>query len=341
MFLNGSSFEKSIYDIYNQFTILNPLLFPSKKFIDSNYVVLGKNSWSSMAFNVSNGSVSKTIEAHSTKVIVDYKNQKDLAMRIRHHYIARSKSDYSNDLPLHNYHLNVVELSAEQKKLRKKSEMSSMASLLNSPTTSNPDFKFTESTVPKTKALLDFFEQVIDDRPIIYAYNTEAQHYLERMLKERGYTVGILNGKKTPEEKEMIQEKFNVGKLDTLIFNVARAINLPSSDRILFYDIPTMPQVTYQVQGRIDRNNYDQPKFYNFFMYLNSPEMFNLVRLACFREEHSSAFTGQKTDVYKQLVEQLDNYMDSNTLKDATEKLSESPEISESDFETYLADVTF
>lgn len=334
LFLNGSSFEKTIYDIYNQFLILNPILFPSKKFIDENYVIKGENSWWVTSYKANSGNVSKFVQNKKAKVIVDYKNQADLKKRIRHHFIARSKSDYSKVLPKYNYRLNVVEMSKEQRKMLESDDVLVDTTLLNSPTTRNKKFKFTDTTVPKAKEIVDLFEQVIEDRPILYIYNIEAQNKIKEMLEERGYSVGVLNGTKTPEEKLEIQEKFNKGKLDTLIFNIARAINIPASDRILFYDIPTMPQVTYQVQGRIDRNNYDQPKFYNFFVYFDSPEMLNMVRLACFREEHSSAFTGQETDVYQQLIAQLRNYIESNTLEDIKkQQLEETKPMAEEEIE--------
>lgn len=338
IFLNGSSFEKSIYDIYYQFKILSPRLFPSKKFIDDNYVIRGGRKWWEMDMVMINGKPEFVRKERRAGEIIDYKNQEDLKKRIRHHFIARSKRDYSDYIPTHNYRLHVVEMTEKQRKMLEESKIIKV-SLLNSPTTSDPDAKFDEKTVPKLKVLLDFFEQVTEDRPIIYAYNIEAQKKIQELLIGRGYKAGILNGELTPSEKDEVLENFKEGKYDTVIFNIERAINIPWSDRILFYDIPTMPQRTYQIKGRIDRDNYDVPKFYDFFVYLNSPEMANIIRLAYFREKHSSLFTGQEEEVYKQLIYQLKKYYDMDQLDKMGEALMEvEGELDDVDIEELLGE---
>lgn len=338
LFLNGSSFEKSIYDLYNQFAILSPRLFPSKRFIDDNYVIKGGKSWWQTEVQFVNGRPEMVRNERKAGMIVDYKNQEDLKKRIRHHYIARSKSDYSNVLPQYNYRLYISMLSKEQKKLLESDDVIVNTSLLNSPTTRDKKAKFTETTVPKLKDIIEHFEQVYEDRPIIYVYNTDAQYKIKEMLNERGYNVEILNGELDSTEKQKIIEKFNNGKLDSLIFNIERAINIPTSDRIIFYDIPTMPQRTYQIKGRIDRNNYTQPKFYDFFVYLDSPEMMNIIKLAYFREKHASAFTGQEEDLYKQLIEQLYNYYEKEHLDKVGEYLN-SDEFKEDEIFMSISDI--
>ena len=79
---------------------------------------------------------------------------------------------------------------------------------------------------------------------------------------------------------------------------------------MIFYDVPTNPQLTYQIMGRIDRNNFKDSKSYHFLMYLKSPEMQNMIDLAYFREVHSGKFTGQYEDVYKKLIKQLYSYIE-------------------------------
>lgn len=313
LFLNGSSFEKSIYDLYNQFKVLSPKLFPSKKFIDEHYVIKGGRSWWETEMVMLEGKAEFVKKEVKTGEIIDYKNQEDLKKRIRHHYIARSKSDYSKYIPKYNYLLHVSELTNKQKKWLDDAEIVN-ASVLNSPSTSDPDAKFNEKTVPKLKDVLDFYEQVVDDRPIIYVYNRASQLKMKEMLLKRGYESEILNGGLSSEEKQDLIDKFNEGEVDCLIFNIAKAVNIPTSDRIIFYDIPTMPQLTYQIKGRIDRDNYVDPKMYDFFVYLDSPEMGNIIRLAYFREKHASLFTGQEEDVYKQLIYQLKKYYDMSQL---------------------------
>ena len=85
-------------------------------------------------------------------------------------------------------------------------------------------------------------------------------------------------------------------------------MSIKTSERIIFYDIPTMPQETLQISARIDRDNYDISKFYDFFCYAGSPEMVNIIQLAYFREQNSNKFTGKKVNIYQQLVNQLINH---------------------------------
>ena len=163
---------------------------------------------------------------------------------------------------------------------------------------------------PKFERIIQFADETSKDRPIIYVYNKESQKAIQEALTKLGYRVAILNGEITDATKRNhIVTQFNSGELDMLVFNVINAINLPTSERILFYDIPMIPQVTNQIKGRIDRDNYTDKKFYDFFCYLDSPEMINIIKLACFREYHSAQFTGQYENIYGMLVAQITKHI--------------------------------
>lgn len=303
IFLNGSSYEKNIFDFYYQFGILKPKLIPSKSFLEDRYVVRGgRNIF--VKDVVSRGS-KLSIETVQRKAgeIVDYQHQEELRERLQYYYMARSKEDYGSDIPVHSYILHGVELTTAQ---AKKLDEQKNISLVNSPRTSDPDAKFTMTNSPKLKEVVEFADTVAHDRPLIYVYNKESQKTMTEELRKLGYRVEMLNGDTgSSEKKNDIVERFNTKKLDMLVFNVEKAINIPTSDRIIFYDIPTMPQTTNQIKGRIDRNNYDTRKFYDFFCYLDSPEMLNIIQLAYFREHHGNKFTGQVENVYAMLVQQL------------------------------------
>lgn len=301
LFLNGSSFEKDIFDFYAQFSLLKPKLIPTKSFLEDRYVVRqGRNVYMKDYVYGANGKAQLQTVQRKVGEIVDYKNQEELRDRLKYYYIARSKSDYSKDLPQHNYRGHFIGMTTAQAKLM---EEHSNVSALNSPKTSNPDAKFTFAINPKFKEVIEFAEETSEDRPILYVYNKESQKDIHAELTKRGYKVGILNG--DTKNKQEVIELFNNYKLDMLIFNVEKAVNLPTSDRIIFYDIPTMPQRTNQIRGRIDRNNYKDSKFYDFFCYMDSPEMFQIIRLGYFRENHSNKFTGQVDYLYGILLEQL------------------------------------
>lgn len=299
LFLNGTSFEKNIYDFYYQFDVLQPKLIPSKKFLDDRYVV---KEFDSIYRKNEYGQAVKQKFAN----IVDYKNQDELRDRLRYFFVARKKSDFSDDLPVHNYNLHVVEMTDDQKRIM---EEEGRISLINSPKTNDPSKDLTVDNSPKLKALLDYYDEVKSDRPIIYVYNKESQYTIKEELELRGVRCGLLNGDDPMDVRAEVLDKFNNYELDSLVFNIQKALNIPTSDRILFYDIPTMPSHTGQIKARIDRNNYTTVKNYDFFCYYLSQEWKNLARLGRFREHHSGAFTGQADTVYETLVKQMDEYI--------------------------------
>ena len=309
IFLNGSSFEKNIYDFFYQFNILQPKLIPSKSFLDRRYVV---KTTEQIYRKDATGQVVK----QQYGSIVDYKNQAELKDRLRYFFMARSKEDYSNDLPQHEYKLHVVPMTNEQRAII---DERLNISLINSPATNDSSNTLTVDNSPKLGTLINYFEEVSIDRPIVYVYNKESQVTVANLLKQKGYKVKVLNGDVSAEEKSKVIDEFNNYKLDTLVFNIQKAINLPTSDRVIFYDIPTMPQQTSQIKARIDRNNYTAVKHYDFFCYYESPEWVNISRLGHFREHHSNEFTGQHDNVYSELLEQMMEYVESGVMDEVNE----------------------
>lgn len=336
IFLNGSSIEKDLFDFYYQFNILKPKLIPSKSFLEGRYIVRGgRNVYMKDLVHRGSNTQIETVQRRIGE-IVDYQNHDELRDRLRYYYMARTKEDYGGDVPVHSYILHGVAMTGKQKKILDEKKN---ISLINSPKTNDPNEKFTFTTSPKLKEIVEFADKVSEDRPIIYVYNKEAQYTIAEELRKLGYRVEVLNGDAgTPEEKDKIIDKFNTKKLDMLVLNIRRAINIPTSDRVIFYDIPMIPQHTTQIRGRIDRNNYDTKKFYDFFCYLDSPEMVNIVRLAYFREHHGSKFTGQKENVYEMLVSQLrDIYVDGEI--EGIEEAFERMEVEGRDFKDIQEEV--
>lgn len=304
VFLNGTPFEKDIYDYYYQFMILKPKLIPSKSWIDGRYVIKeGKE----ITLRETGLDGSRRLVTRRTGEIVDYKNQEELKDRLKYYLIGRSKEDFSKSgsVPNHSYILHLSNLTREQKKIL---ELNKNMSLINSPETSDSNAVLTVKTSPKLKDLLEFIPKVDSDRPLIYVENTKSQETIVKELKLMGYRVGLINGYCNVSEKDDIVTKFENRELDILVFNIKKSLSIKTSERIIFYDIPTMPQETLQISARIDRDNYDISKFYDFFCYAGSPEMVNIIQLAYFREQNSNKFTGKKINIYQQLVNQLVNH---------------------------------
>lgn len=304
VFLNGTPFEKDIYDYYYQFMILKPKLIPSKSWIDGRYVIKeGKE----ITLRETGLDGSRRLVTRRTGEIVDYKNQEELKDRLKYYLIGRSKEDFSKSgsVPNHSYILHLSTLTREQKKIL---ELNKNMSLINSPETSDSSAVLNVKTSPKLKDLLEFIPKVDSDRPLIYVENTKSQETIVKELELMGYRVGLINGYCNVSEKDDIVTKFENSELDILVFNIKKSLSIKTSERIIFYDIPTMPQETLQISARIDRDNYDISKFYDFFCYAGSPEMVNIIQLAYFREQNSNKFTGKKINIYQQLVNQLINH---------------------------------
>lgn len=302
LFLNGTSFEKNIYDFYYQFNVLKPKIIRSKSWINKRYVVkendaVWRKDWKGNARKFRFGKV------------VDYKNQEELKERLKYYFIARSKEDYTKEpLPEHEYNLHMVDMTEDQKRWL---EEVNYVSVINSPSTSLGDegIKTNAETSPKIRHVVDHMVKHAEDRPLVYVYNHDSIRAVKEELVNKGYRVAVLNGETKDVDKAQIVKDFNKEEYDMLVLNVGKAISLPTSDRVVFYDIPTMPSTTSQVSARIDRNNYTKVKHYDFFCYNESPEMINLARLGYFREKHAGLFTGQKTDIYSTLIDQLGEYL--------------------------------
>lgn len=312
VFLNASTFETSIMDIYNQFQILNPTVIPTKKFINDRYVIQGKESWHETDY-VTDYRTGQIIPQRVMKYayrIADYTNQAELRQRLRYQYIARTKADYSDDLPEKLYILHPVEMT-ERMRRGVVEHPQRYNEILNSPTTIDKNLKFNFQTVPKFQVAVDLFESIAFERPVIYCFNNESQRALKAELQSRGFRIEIISGEENVagEGRDKVLEEFKEGYYDGLITNVKKAVNMIGSQAMIFYDIPTNPQIAYQIMGRIDRNNFTEKRTYHFLVYMNSPEMFNMAELANFREVNSSLFTGQHEEVYKQLIKQLEAHL--------------------------------
>lgn len=317
VFLNGTPFEKDIYDYYYQFKILKPNLIPSKTWLEGRYVI---KEGKSITLRQINPDGSRSLVTRNTGEIVDYKNQEELRKRLKYFMIGRTKSDFSKSgsIPKHSYILHMVSLSSTQiKKLKENKKMS----LINSPETSSETDVLNRKSNAKFNELMNFIPRIIEDRPLIYAVNTKSQISIANELLNMGYRVGLINGHLNVEEKDKVVQEFESGLLDIIVFNIKKSLSIKTSERIIFYDIPTMPQQTLQISARIDRDNYDKSKVYDFFCYANSPEMLNMIELAYFREQNGNLFSGKTTDIYGQLVKQLVNIYSLEKIKEVSTKI--------------------
>lgn len=328
MFLNGTAFSKNIYDIYNQMNVLAPRLIPSKSWVDNNYVVKqNKEIWKNELFNNRGKAMYRKTKTQHQEV-VDYKNQEDFLSRMRYYYVYKNKRDIKDVIPENNYNLHMSELTPKLRKLIDDNGAMSIHAINSPGTSTDGKEKLNKTQYPKFDFLINRVKETRQDRPIIYCLNKMSMYDIQKALEKEGFKVGILNGEVSSEEKDKVITDFNEYRLDSIVFNIQKAINLPTSDRIIFYTIPSLPLSTNQIKARIDRNNYTTPKFYDFLCYKDSPEVGYIARLGFFRETHSQLLTGQGDDkVYSSLIEQLKDYYsqeDMDKIGDKVESMYEN-----------------
>lgn len=110
----------------------------------------------------------------------------------------------------------------------------------------------------KIETMLNTVDRIIGEDPqqkiIIFTEFVATQKYLERILKEKGYTITILNGSMSIEERNLAMREFR-DKTNIFISTDAggEGINLQFSNIIINYDLPWNPMKIEQRCGRVDR----------------------------------------------------------------------------------------
>ena len=110
----------------------------------------------------------------------------------------------------------------------------------------------------KIETMLNIVDRIIGEDPqqkiIIFTEFVATQKYLERILKEKGYTITLLNGSMSIDERNIAMREFR-DKTNIFISTDAggEGINLQFSNIIINYDLPWNPMKIEQRCGRVDR----------------------------------------------------------------------------------------
>ena len=110
----------------------------------------------------------------------------------------------------------------------------------------------------KIETMLNIVDRIIGENPqqkiIIFTEFVATQKYLERILKEKGYTITLLNGSMSIDERNIAMREFR-DKTNIFISTDAggEGINLQFSNIIINYDLPWNPMKIEQRCGRVDR----------------------------------------------------------------------------------------
>ena len=262
-FLNATSFETCIMDIYNQIDMLRSELLPKAWRIEKEYCTF-KNE----PYWITQGG--RPVQKFARK-LVGYKNQEMFKESLKLVYFGRSKQDLGIGVE-HTYKVYVTYPTNQQ--LHEISRGSSYNMVLNCPSLlDKTEIKFNTEDVPKLAMLLDIIKNEFNDKHIlIYCFNIGAMDKIKEELLLIGKKVEIINGATKPKERTEIKDRFNSGDVDIVITNVQRSLNMYGGDVCIWYTYSGNPGRMEQIRGRVDRNVDDSVKTFVLLLYKNSPE---------------------------------------------------------------------
>ena len=272
-FMNATTFETNIIDIYNQLDIMNNILLPKKWRIEKEFCTYNRESyWTKV-----NGKA----QINFTYKRSGYKNQEIFKNLLKLVYFGRSKKDVGKDLP-HIYKVYEVDPTPEMSTLLKK-KMFRYNELLNCPSlVPDSNIPFDRKHVPKLDRLCELVENdFMDSSIMIYCFHLEAQQVIANEMAKIGKRPVVLNGSCSDDERFEAQDKFNKGECDVIITNIKKSLNLYGGDTLIFYSMETNIAKMEQIRGRIDRNVDDRLRTFVMLLYNGTAEykFFNSVVL--------------------------------------------------------------
>ena len=124
----------------------------------------------------------------------------------------------------------------------------------------------------KVETLLDTIDSILSEDPdqkvIVFTEFVATQEYLQKILLDRGYTVSILNGSMSIDERNIALQDFR-DRANIFISTDAggEGLNLQFSNIIINYDLPWNPMKIEQRCGRADRIGQKRDvHIYNFII---------------------------------------------------------------------------
>lgn len=262
-FLNATTFETNIMDIYNQADMMNPDLLPKKWRIEKDFCTFSRSSY----WTKENGKAKMNFRHE----LSGYKNQAVFKQSLGLVYFGRCKADIGLDLP-HVYKVYEVEPSNDQSLAIAKGHR--YMEVLNCPSLI-PEITLptNRKSVPKLERLLQLVENdFASEKIMIYVFHLEAQKCIKEELEAIGRRPVILNGDCKDQDRWAAQNGFNNGTYDVIITNIKKSLNLYGGDVCIFYSVLTNPSSMFQAAGRIDRNVDKSIKTFVLLLYSGTDE---------------------------------------------------------------------
>jgi len=131
------------------------------------------------------------------------------------------------------------------------------------------EFQYLDVKVEPLLEIIDYlFAEDRQRKVIIFTEFVATQSYLEQLLKDRGYSISVLNGSMSIEERNAMIQEFK-SRTDILVSTDAggEGLNLQFSNCIINYDLPWNPMKIEQRIGRVDRIGQQRDVIvYNFIL---------------------------------------------------------------------------
>ena len=263
-FMNATTFETNILDIYNQMDMMDQALLPKKWRIEQEFCTYARTSY----WTKENGKAKMNWRRERN----GYKNQAAFKESLKLVYFGRCKKDIGMDLS-HIYKVYEVEptnaMSLGLEKGYRYSELLNCPSLI-------PDcgIPMDRKNVPKLDRLCELIENDFSQESVmVYCFHLAAQQTIADELAKIGRKPVILNGSITDAtERYKIQQAFNNGEYDVIITNIKKSLNLYGGDVCIFYSMETNPSKSFQIASRIDRNVDDKLKTFVMLLYKGTDE---------------------------------------------------------------------
>lgn len=281
-FLNATSFETCIMDIYNQIDVLRNELLPKKWRIEQNYCIYKQKPY----WITQNG---RPVQKYS-RDLVDYKNQDEFKEKLKLVYFGRSKQQLGIGVE-HSYKVYVTYPTLQQ--MFEINKGANYNQVLNCPSLlEKTEVKFDIENVPKLALLLDLVQNEFNGNTIlVYCFNVDAIQKIKEECIKVGKRAEAIFGNTTTEDRERIKEAFNKREIDIVITNVKRSLNMYGGDVCIWYTYTGNPANMEQIRGRIDRNVDDSKKTFVLLLYKNSAEYTFFTEIAGKRAKSSRELT--------------------------------------------------
>lgn len=271
-FMNATSFESNIMDIYYQMDMMNPSMLQTESKFKSKYCVWERDYiWRTEGTGQNRKPTRKPIWN-----MTGYKNQAEFKDSLKLVYLGRSPKEVGIEGD-NTYKVYTVQPTPAMTQAIAKGYR--YPEVINCPSLI-PGLKIgmNRKEVPKLNRLCEIIQNdCVGTNVVVYCFNVEAQSAIKKELEAIGRKCVILNGDGkagTKKDEETLDKviAFNNGEYDVFITNKQRSLNLYSADVLIMYSASATVGKLEQIRGRIDRHVDDRPKTFILLLYEGTGE---------------------------------------------------------------------